>query len=101
MLQLGAAGDGGDGLFAGGEGDLTDPVELLQCPVDAERLLFDVRVAQVSGTEPVADQRLGTAASTQIAMWPRTRFSVKWRIGRSPRVDLSTRKRCSTCWRDR
>jgi hypothetical protein len=29
LLQLGAAGDGGDGLFAGGEGDLADPVELL------------------------------------------------------------------------
>jgi hypothetical protein len=49
-LQVGAAGDGGDGLCAGGEGDLPDAVELLQCPIGGQLLVVKIGIAQVDDT---------------------------------------------------
>jgi hypothetical protein len=101
LLQLGSAGDGGDGLVAGGEGDLPDAVELLEGPVSRQVLLVEIGSRRSASVSRLPMSCSTTAASTQIAMCPRTRFSVKCRIGRSPREDLSTRNRRSTACRDR
>jgi hypothetical protein len=89
LLKLGAAGDGGDGLSAGGEGDLANPVELLQRPVGGELLLVEVGVARSLSVRRLPISYSTTAARRQMAMWPRTRGSVKWRMKRRPRVDLT------------
>jgi hypothetical protein len=95
-VQAGEAGDGGDGAVAGGEGDLADAVEFL------EGRLADRCCSSSSGSRrSVSRSRLPmsssmTAVSTQMAMSPRTRGSVRWKVGRSPSGDFSTKKRRST-----
>jgi hypothetical protein len=55
-LEAGTARDGGEGVFAGGEGDLADPVEFLEGPVGGEVLALEVGVADFGVVEPVADE---------------------------------------------
>jgi hypothetical protein len=88
-------------LTAGDEGDLADAVELLDGPLGRQALVVKIRVAQVGGGQPVADELLDDRGEHTHGDVPPDPVLGPMEDRPQPSEDLSTGNRRSTCWRDR